>query len=104
VGYHTIRRGMEAQVSYEFHTEQKLHPQTFKTQTANRVPLHFLLLGYAQYGETYLDMLNNRDFCMWRKSFLHKSSSDDDEEKLNEESDTPSSLAVSVDDIDITEK
>ncbi|GKG25215.1 hypothetical protein Tco_0395843, partial [Tanacetum coccineum] len=41
---------------------------------------------------------------MWRKSFLHKSSSDDDEEKLNEESDTPSSLAVSVDDIDITEK
>ncbi|GKB13764.1 ankyrin repeat-containing protein [Tanacetum coccineum] len=43
-GYHTIRRGMDAQVSYEFHTEQKLHPQTFKTQTANQVPLHFLLL------------------------------------------------------------
>ncbi|GJT83412.1 serine/arginine-rich splicing factor RS2Z33-like protein isoform X1 [Tanacetum coccineum] len=42
--------------------------------------------------------------CIWRKSFLHESSSDDDGEKLNEESDTPSSLAVSVDDIDITEK
>ncbi|GKC57042.1 proteasome subunit beta type-5-b [Tanacetum coccineum] len=39
---------------------------------------------------------------IWRKSFLHESSSDN-EEKLNEESDTPSSLAVSVDDIDITE-
>nr|GFA91405.1 protein phosphatase inhibitor 2 [Tanacetum cinerariifolium] len=34
---------------------------------------------------------------------LHESSNDDDEDKLNEESDTPSSLAVSVEDINITE-
>ncbi|GJW58867.1 proteasome subunit beta type-5 [Tanacetum coccineum] len=41
---------------------------------------------------------------IWRKSFLHESSSEDDEEKLNEESDTASSSAISVDDVDITEK
>nr|GEU70634.1 protein phosphatase inhibitor 2 [Tanacetum cinerariifolium] len=39
-----------------------------------------------------------------RKVSLHESSNDDDEDKLNEESDTPSSLAVSVEDIDITVK
>ncbi|PWA93909.1 Protein phosphatase inhibitor 2 (IPP-2) [Artemisia annua] len=38
-----------------------------------------------------------------RKASLHESSSDDNEEKLNGESDIPSSLAVGVEDIDITD-
>jgi len=43
-GYHTFRGGfwnyfslgMDAQVSYEFHTERKLHPERFKNQLVNQ--------------------------------------------------------------------
>ncbi|GKB58428.1 diacylglycerol kinase 5-like protein, partial [Tanacetum coccineum] len=35
-GYHTFRGGMDAQVSYGFHTERKLHPEKFKNQAANQ--------------------------------------------------------------------
>ncbi|GJU51448.1 phosphatase inhibitor 2-like protein [Tanacetum coccineum] len=38
-----------------------------------------------------------------RKASLHESSNDDDDEKLNEKRDTPSSLAVTVEDTDIIE-
>lgn len=36
--------GMDAQVSYAFHSERKLHPEKFKNQLVNQVLLHFLLL------------------------------------------------------------
>lgn len=33
--------GMDAQVSYAFHSERKLHPEKFKNQLANQVlPFH----------------------------------------------------------------
>ncbi|CAM9000099.1 unnamed protein product [Rhodiola kirilowii] len=45
-GYHTFRggfwnyfsMGMDAQVSYAFHSERKLHPEKFKNQLVNQVP------------------------------------------------------------------
>ena len=30
--------GMDAQVSYAFHSERKLHPEKFKNQLVNQVP------------------------------------------------------------------
>lgn len=35
--------GMDAQVSYEFHTERKLHPERFKNQLVNQVNCYFML-------------------------------------------------------------
>lgn len=34
--------GMDAQVSYAFHSERKLHPEKFKNQLINQVLLLFL--------------------------------------------------------------
>ncbi|KAM7504070.1 hypothetical protein LguiB_002974 [Lonicera macranthoides] len=53
-GYHTFRggfwnyfsMGMDAQVSYAFHTERKLHPEKFKNQLANQTT--YAKLGCSQ--------------------------------------------------------
>ncbi|KAG2682041.1 hypothetical protein I3843_11G173300 [Carya illinoinensis] len=53
-GYHTFRggfwnyfsMGMDAQVSYAFHSERKLHPEKFKNQLANQST--YLKLGCTQ--------------------------------------------------------
>ncbi|XP_021908314.1 diacylglycerol kinase 5-like [Carica papaya] len=49
-GYHTYRggfwnyfsMGMDAQVSYAFHSERKLHPEKFKNQLVNQVSIFLL--------------------------------------------------------------
>lgn len=38
----TFRAGMDAQVSYAFHSERKLHPEKFKNQLVNQVGNYFL--------------------------------------------------------------
>ncbi|KAJ6752148.1 hypothetical protein OIU85_002561 [Salix viminalis] len=53
-GYHTFRggfwnyfsMGMDAQISYAFHSERKLHPEKFKNQLANQ--RNYLKLGCTQ--------------------------------------------------------
>lgn len=37
-----FRAGMDAQVSYAFHSERKLHPEKFKNQLVNQVGIHYL--------------------------------------------------------------
>lgn len=53
---------MDAQVSYAFHSERKLHPEKFKNQLANQVLGYFLhifktriyrLLEWAYYYPSY---------------------------------------------------
>jgi hypothetical protein len=38
---------MDAQISYAFHSERKLHPEKFKNQLVNQVPFEFDLLDYT---------------------------------------------------------
>ena len=45
---------MDAQVSYAFHSERKLHPEKFKSQFVNQV-LPFLI------------MLDKKNGCLWLK-------------------------------------
>ncbi|KAH7532944.1 hypothetical protein FEM48_Zijuj04G0077200 [Ziziphus jujuba var. spinosa] len=61
-GYHTFRggfwnyfsMGMDAQVSYAFHTERKLHPERFKNQLVNQ-HLNFIDL-FTEYLLSVLDV------------------------------------------------
>lgn len=39
--------GMDAQISYAFHSERKLHPEKFKNQLVNQVPYAFGLLTHS---------------------------------------------------------
>lgn len=62
-----VNTGMDAQVSYAFHSERKLHPENFKNQLTNQVLIYFsfqawhdlnLLLRFAQKITNYYSLLN----------------------------------------------
>lgn len=58
ITYVNIFTGMDAQVSYAFHSERKLHPEKFRNQLSNQVffNLPYVLQSFTQHIRSFYAM------------------------------------------------
>lgn len=52
-----VLTGMDAQVSYAFHSERKLHPEKFKNQLNNQVVMFFMLFKCRKHVSNHWILL-----------------------------------------------